>query len=150
VARKDLKYVTFNDFTQGIYSKYAASTQLGKDGSAQESYVGRYTYGCYGDPDGGLRPGPRFFKTFVTDFIEQGFVPTEYGNPWNLNPPEGGQVAIVDFTLVSPFYATTQEDTFGDDGEWPNQNDNSWEESGFTKSYPEAARDTPDMLFALT
>lgn len=155
MARKDLKYVTLVDFTQGIYSKYAASTQLNKDGSAQESYNGRYTYGCYGDPDGGLRPGPRFFKTFTTDINEHAFTQTDANeyNYWNLTNTED-KVAIVDFTVVSPMYSTTEENTSGlipgDPGPFPNEDNDSWEDSGFWKSYPEATRHTPDMLFALT
>lgn len=152
MARKDLNYITFTDFTQGIYSKYAASTQLGKDGAAQQSYNGRYTYGCYGDPDGGLRPGPRFFKTLSTDIYEHAFTDTNEDNFWNLTNTDD-KVAIIDFTVVSPMYATTEEHTSTDStdpGPWPNFFNQSWEDSGFFKSYPEATRETPDILYALT
>ena len=155
MARKDLRYVTLADFTQGIYSKYGASTQLNKDGSAQESYNGRYTYGCYGDKDGGLRPGPRLFKTFSTDINEHGFSSQGDSNFWNLTNTND-KVAVVDFTVVSPVYATTEENTSslipGDNpaGGFPNINAQSWINSGYFKSYPQASLETPDLLFALT
>lgn len=57
MARDDLEYLTLADFTPGIYSKHGVSVQLGRDGAAQV-HDGRdhHTFGCYPDPDGGLRP----------------------------------------------------------------------------------------------
>ena len=72
MARDDLEYLTLVDFTPGIYSKYGASPransdQLGKDGAAQvDDGRENYTFGCYPDPDGGLRPLPRRIARYGT------------------------------------------------------------------------------------
>lgn len=68
MARDDLEYLSLADFTPGIYSKYGAGTQLGKDGAAQvDDGRDHYTFGCYPDPDGGLRPLPRRVARYATN-----------------------------------------------------------------------------------
>lgn len=103
MARDDLEYLTLVDFTPGIYSKYGATPnglspvnakgtdQLGKDGAAQiEDGRGNYTFGCYPDPDGGLRPLPRRTARYGTT---GGFTLIDMDNgtdDWNTHPVERG------------------------------------------------------------
>jgi hypothetical protein len=70
MARDDLNWISLVDFSPGIYSKYGASSTLGKDGAARiddGTQDTRYTFGCYGDPDGGLRPLPGLIRSYVKD-----------------------------------------------------------------------------------
>lgn len=71
MARDDLNWVSLIDFTPGIYSKYGAVVTLGKDGAARtDDGFSRHTFGCYGDPDGGLRPLPRRIRTYTHDLSD--------------------------------------------------------------------------------
>lgn len=147
MARADLDYITLSDFTPGVYSKYGAVGQLGKDGAAQPSDGGnRYTYGCYGDPDGGLRPLPRKVKTFTTDFQERGFIPEHYnggaagGFLTNFDPITDTKVGIIDFTVIGNERSAINTAA----------SDDIWDGEGMEASYPDAVVDHPDGLYVLT
>lgn len=91
MARDDLEYLSIIDFTPGIYSKYGATTQLGKDGAAQvHDGLGRYTFGCYPDPDGGLRPVPRRVARYGVDAADTKLNPSGTVSAWSRVPTTRG------------------------------------------------------------
>lgn len=136
MARADLDYITLSDFTPGVYSKYGAVGQLGKDGAAQiTDGRGRYTHGCYGDPDGGLRPLPGVVKTFSTDFVENAYN-DDVVSVYTFSPITGTKVAVVDFVAVGDMRATT--------------NPSASEGAGLEGSYTDASDTHPDILYVLT
>lgn len=95
----ELEYMSLTDFTPGIVKKGYGLIHLSEPQArtaqqvyAQEgNYVTGYTYGCYGDAEGGLRPLPRVTKQITT-------TPASEPSP----PTDSGRQYIVDATVVSP------------------------------------------------
>ena len=135
MPRADLDYLTITDFTPGIYSKWGASTQLGRDGAAQVNDGDRFTFGCYGDPDGGLRPLPRRVKTFVNDTVERCYS-SGLPNVRDISP-SGDKVAVVDFLVVGSHTQARYSSSSG-------------ATSPSRESWPEATSLHPDSLYAIT
>jgi len=65
-----------------------------------------YTYGCYGDPDGGLRPLPRLKERFhrTINTTEESYTGPSFAEP-------DGEVAILDVNIVTPVLAYDGVDT---------------------------------------
>lgn len=96
MARPDLQFIDLVDFTPGISNRYGNAlghrpSSQGPDGMAQLDG----TWGCYGDPKGGLRPLParQNVLTKTNDDIQGGL----------LDYPDTEQyVPILDMAIVSP------------------------------------------------
>lgn len=71
-----------------------------------------YTYGCYGDPDGGLRPLPRMTERLYRNVevdVQNGFAQPD------------AEIAILDINIVSPvlaYQAYEQNNTYGVGANW--------------------------------
>lgn len=95
----ELEYIVLTDFTPGITKKgfgllnqSEPQTRQQNQVAAQEgNYVTGYTYGCYGDPDGGLRPLPRVTEQLTYESASESAAPTS-----------AGRVYVVDAAVVSP------------------------------------------------
>lgn len=101
MGRAPLQYINLVDFTAGIHNRYG--TALGHrpgfvadgnhDGSAQITG----TYGCYGDPKGGLRPLPRGTNILSLEVEEDIAQP----GGWPVGSHHR-RIAILDISVMSP------------------------------------------------
>lgn len=102
MAQEQLEYLTLADFRAGIYSRYSSSSLLGVTGAAQihngDPNNREYTYGCYGDPAGGLHPLPRKIRSYTRD-----------ATTGESEAPIDGRHGVMDALVVSP---VTHGDTY--------------------------------------